>query len=161
MEQQSNEASKQPATARYEFRNLVIWQRGQELALQVIRMTERLPHTVAARTIARQIVASSGSVSANIAEGHGRYSVAAYRNHLSIARGSVAETESWIDLLRRADHIGAVLEQDLVRRCQELIAGLTSQMRLLERKLRSEGHGKIGEGEAFYGAERQVACDDD
>ena len=42
---------------------------------------------------------SAGSVPANIAEGYGRYSQAAYRSHLSIARGSLFETQSWIDLL--------------------------------------------------------------
>ncbi len=134
----------------YNFRNLALWQRGQELALEVIKMTERLPHTTSARVIARQVVSSSSSVPANIAEGHGRYSVASYRNHLSIARGSVCETETWIDLLRRAGYIDAQLEAELSRRCRELLAGLTRQMQALERRLASGRTAKLGEDEPVY-----------
>src|SRR3990170_4188153 len=101
----------------YNFRNLALWQKGQELALQVIKMTGKLPDTVSARVIARQVVASSASVPANIAEGHGRYSMAAYRNHLSIARGSTAETDSWLDLLARAGHIPSEAEANLSSGC--------------------------------------------
>lgn len=140
-------------THHYSFRNLALWQRGQELALEIIKMTERLPDTTSARVIARQVVSSSSSVPANIAEGHGRYSVASYRNHLSIARGSVCETETWIDLLQRASYIDSDLEKELVRRCQHLLAGLTSQMQALERKLRSGGARKIGENGALYDAD--------
>src|SRR3990170_6027316 len=134
----------------YNFRNLALWQKGEEFALQVIEMTGKLPDTVSARVIARQVVASSASVPANIAEGHGRYSVASYRNHLSIARGSVCETETWIDLLQRAGYIDSGLEKELVRRCQHPLAGLTNQMQALERKLRSEGARKMGENGALY-----------
>jgi four helix bundle protein len=141
----------------YSFRNLALWQRGQELALRVVRLTERLPNTAAARSIARQVVASSGSIPANIAEGHGRFSVAAYRNHLSIARGSACETATWIDLLSRAGYIDAAAEKGLTDRCNELIAGLTSQMRALERKLKPVGVSKFGESAASYGPDFSVS----
>ena len=140
----------------YSFRNLALWQKGQELALQVIEMTGKLPDTVSARVMARQVVASSTSVPANIAEGHGRYSVAAYRNHLSIARGSICETETWIDLLRRAGYIDSGLEGELVRRCRELTGGLTNHMLALERKLASGGGKKIAEGAPAYALDRHL-----
>jgi len=135
---------------RYSFRNLALWQRGQELALRVVRLTEQLPNTAAARSIARQVVASSGSIPANIAEGHGRFSVAAYRNHLSIARGSACETATWIDLLSRAGYIDSTAEKELADRCNELIAGLTSQMQALERKLKPVGVSKLSESVVSY-----------
>src|SRR3990170_5341135 len=122
----------------YNFRNLALWQKGQELALQVIKMTGKLPDTVSARAIARQVVASSASVPANIAEGHGRYSMAAYRNHLSIARGSTAETDSWLDLLARAGYIEPDIARQLHDECELLLGGLTRQMKALEARLRSQ-----------------------
>ena len=122
----------------YSFRNLALWQRAQELALGVIKMSESLPKSEAARSIARQVVSSSGSVAANIAEGHGRYSVAAYRNHLSIARGSTAETDSWLDLLARAGYIALDIARQLHHECELLLGGLTRQMRALEARLRSQ-----------------------
>ena len=101
-------------------------------------MSESLPRSEAARSIARQVVSSSGSVAANIAEGHGRYSVAAYRNHLSIARGSTAETGSWLDLLARAGYIEPDVARQLHDECELLLGGLTRQMKALEARLRSQ-----------------------
>jgi hypothetical protein len=61
----------------YHFRNLILWQRGQELAHDVIQVTKRMPQSWANAVIARQIIASATSVGANIAEGHGRFSIGA------------------------------------------------------------------------------------
>ena len=127
-----------PGRQAYSYRNLALWQRAQELALGVIKMSESLPKSEAARSIARQVVSSSGSVAANIAEGHGRYSVAAYRNHLSIAHGSTAETDSWLDLLARAGYIAPDIARQLHDECELLLGGLTRQMRALEARLRSQ-----------------------
>ena len=146
MEQESKDAKTQP----YSFRNLALWQRAQELALGVIKMTETLPRNQAAKTLARQIVASSGSIPANIAEGHGRYSVAAYRNHLSIARGSAAETDTWLDLLRRAGYIEPARAEELHRECLVLLAGLTRQMKSLEAKLRHDRLSALREDPTEY-----------
>ena len=134
----------------YSFRNLALWQRAQELTLKIIRITEALPSTHAASTVARQVVASAGSVAANIAEGHGRYSVAAYRNHLSIARGSVAETDTWLDLLQRAGYMSPAIADGLQRDCRTLMAGLTRQMRTLEARLASTKGPVLREGVAEY-----------
>jgi len=149
MEQGNNRAMGQD-TQPYNFRNLVLWQHGQELALSVVRLTEALPPTQAARTIARQVIASSGSIAANIAEGHGRFSVAAYRNHLSIARGSVAETDSWLDLLSRAGYIAPGQIEELHQECLNLLGGLTRQMKALDVKLRSTKAGSMREDASDY-----------
>ncbi|HEU5089904.1 MAG TPA: four helix bundle protein, partial [Roseiflexaceae bacterium] len=86
---------------RYSYRNLILWQQAQELAHDIIQITKRMTLSWASAIIARQIISAATSIGANIAEGHGRFSVAAHRNHLSIARGSAAETDSWLDLMRR------------------------------------------------------------
>lgn len=116
----------------YHFRNLILWQRAQELAHDVIQLTKRLPQNWAHAVIARQIIASATSIGANIAEGHGRFSPGAHRNHLSIARGSTAETDSWLDLLRRQGVLSTEEEEQLHNRCDQLIAMLTTKMNLLE-----------------------------
>ena len=83
----------------YICRNLILWQKAQDLALAIVKLAGKLPNDRVAPTLARQVVRSASSVSANIAEGHGRYSLGAHRNHLSIAKGAVCETDSWVDLL--------------------------------------------------------------
>ena len=127
-----------PAHQAYSYRNLDLWQRAQDLALAVVKMSESLPKSEAARSIGRQVVSSAGSVAANIAEGHGRYSVAAYRNHLSIARGSLADTDSWLDLLARAGYVAPDTASRLHDQCEVLLGALTRQMRALEARLRSQ-----------------------
>jgi four helix bundle protein len=84
-------------------------------------VTKRLPDTWASAVMARQIIASATSIGANIAEEHDRFSVGAYRNHLSIARGSTAETDSWIDLLYREGMLTKHEEQRLHDRCRQLL----------------------------------------
>jgi four helix bundle protein len=117
---------------RYTHRNLIVWQRAQELAHQIIRFTQRIPQSWANAILVRQIIASATSVGANIAEGHGRYTPGAHRNHLLIARGSLAETDSWLDQLRRAGHLTAAEEALLLQECTEIAAMLTSKIVMLD-----------------------------
>lgn len=123
---------------RYSYRNLILWQRAQELAHDIIQITKRLPQSWATAVIARQIIGSATSVGANIAEGHGRFSPGAHRNHLSIARGSAAETDSWLDLLRREGLISATEEEMLHVRCRQLIGMLTTKSNALGNRGRDD-----------------------
>lgn len=122
----------QEVDKRYSFRKLDVWQLAQELALDVIEAAAALPSTSATTVLARQLIASASSVGANIAEGHGRYSVAAYRNHLLIARGSACETDSWLDLLKRGGYLDAETEGRLHSKCDSLVAILTAKIRQLD-----------------------------
>jgi four helix bundle protein len=128
----------------YTHRNLIAWQRAQELGYQVSKLTQRLPQSWANAILARQIISAATSVGANIAEGHGRYTPAAHRNHLLIARGSLAETDSWLDQLRRAGHITAAEEEPLLRECNEITAMLTKKILMLD-KLLQESSSSIHE----------------
>jgi len=118
----------------YSFRNLILWQKAQDLALAVIGVVAKLPRDNAGQIIGRQLVASAGSIGANIAEGHGRFSLAAHRHHLSIAKGSACETDGWLDLLRRAGYVDANTEGRIHTDCVEIIRMLTAKIRDLERR---------------------------
>jgi four helix bundle protein len=115
----------------YSYRNLDIWRDSQALAAEVIAVIKQVPMDVASKEITRQLVRSAGSAPANIAEGHGRFSKGAFRNHLLIARGSLCEVTSWLDLLRRTDYINAETESHLVSSADSLIARLTTKARAL------------------------------
>jgi four helix bundle protein len=99
-----------------------------------------------------QLVRAATSIAANIAEGHGRFTLPAYRNHLSIAKGSACEARSWLDLLLRLGHVDAAAAQHLDGLCGELIAALTRRIRSLEqqekeRRVRDDGPYYEIEGE--------------
>lgn len=134
----------------YNYRNLDVWKRAQALALRIIVVAKGLPADGVASTISRQLVASAGSIGANIAEGHGRFSLPAYRNHLSIAKGSACETDSWLYLLREADYLQPEDETALHNQCSELIAILTAKMRALDDLDRKRKSARIKDQEAVY-----------
>jgi four helix bundle protein len=133
----------------YTYRNLIIWNRAQELALSVIGITQRLQNTWANAILARQAIASATSVAANIAEGHGRYTLGAHRNHLAIAKGSLAETDSWLDLMRRTGIVSEEEEQRLHDECDELAKMLLGKIRDLE-KMEQTKSGRLAEQAEQY-----------
>ena len=128
----------------YTHRNLILWQRAQELAHQMIQLTKRLPQNWANAILARQIISAATSIGANIAEGHGRFTPGAHGHHLSIAKGSTAETDSWLDCLCREGYLSREDEAPLHNECMKIMAMLTSKIIDLERmstttkKLREE-----------------------
>ena len=90
---------------------------------------DTLPRNRSADVLGSQLLRSGTSIAANIAEGYGRYSQAAYRSHLSIARGSAFETETWIDLLQQAGLVSEETGLALIADCIELQKLLTLRMK--------------------------------
>ncbi len=130
MKEPQSHGTTEPA---YSYRNLALWKQAQDLAHAILELTAELPASRVSETLARQLIRAAASVPANIAEGHGRFSPAAYRNHLSIAKGSACEVDSWLDLLRRLSLISPNNEAQLHQRCSAIIASLTGRMRDLEK----------------------------
>jgi four helix bundle protein len=135
------------------FRSLIVWQKSQELALEIARLVARLPRESVASVLGRQVMASAASIGANIAEGYGRYAVGAYRNHLSIARGSACETDGWLDLLHRAGYIDQEMESRLHGLSMEVVKLLTTRMIGLEKQ--SHSAGRVRETPAAYGFDEE------
>jgi four helix bundle protein len=119
------------------FYSLVVWQKAQALAAELVALVDALLSTRSASALGNQILRSGGSVAANIAEGYGRYSEAAYRNHLSIARGSLFETESWLNLLQRSGYITEETEARLLEAGEEIARLITATMKPLKSASRS------------------------
>lgn len=130
MMEPSNQRTLEPG---YSYRNLGLWQQAQDFAEMAVRLVNGLPSNRSTDAMARQLVRSATSIAANVAEGHGRYSFAAYKNHLSIAKGSACEADSWLDLLRRLALISPEQEAELHTRCSTLIGALTRRIQDLER----------------------------
>jgi four helix bundle protein len=119
-------------SGRYTFRNLELWKAAQQFAVDVSRLADGLPGKRSADISAQQLIRAATSIPANIAEGHGRYTLGAYRNHLSIAKGSASECEAWLDLLAQLGHIPVDTAGTLEQRCVRLIAALARRITALE-----------------------------
>jgi four helix bundle protein len=90
-------------------RDLVVWQRSKKLVGTCYKLTARLPPEEEFG-MRRQLRRAAVSVPNNIAEGHGRLSRADYARHVSIARGSLMEVESLLDV---AVEVGYVTEAQI------------------------------------------------
>ena len=83
------------------FRELDIWKRAMQLVDEVYDLVERLPRPEQF-ILLPQMLRSAISIPSNIAEGHARLHRGDYVHHLSIARGSLAELETQLEIgLRR------------------------------------------------------------
>lgn len=82
------------------FRDLRVWQGGMDLVEQVYRLTREFPkHEMYG--LASQMQRAAVSVPSNIAEGHTRDSRKEYLRHLSIARASLAELQTQLEIAKR------------------------------------------------------------
>lgn len=95
-------------TERRNYRDLEIWQLGMELAERVYHLTEEFPKSEQF-CLTSQLRRAAVSIPANIAEGFGRSSDKNLANFVRIARGSLAEVETLIELSIR---IGFISEQN-------------------------------------------------
>jgi four helix bundle protein len=80
------------------YRDLLVWQKAMRLAAEAYRLGKLLPRAEEYR-LTSQLLRAAASVPANIAEGHARGTRKDYAHFVSIARGSLAETETILLLL--------------------------------------------------------------
>ena len=94
---------------RRDYRDLVLWQRAMELAVEVHGATLKLPRRELFGLTA-QIRRSVVSIPSNIAEGSGRRTTREFIAFLHIARGSLSELRTQLLL---ATKVGYVTEPEL------------------------------------------------
>ena len=109
------------------FRDLIVWQRGMDLACEVYRLVKLLPkeETYALSDQMRRAVVS---IPSNIAEGKSRNSSSEYSRFLGIARGSNAELETQIELCIRLGFIQAGQAENALSLISEIGRMLTTIM---------------------------------
>jgi len=86
------------------YENLRIWQEAMELAEIVYKLLKQFPD-YEKFDLASQIRRSVVSIPSNIAEGKGRNSDKEFKKFLYIARGSLFELRTQLELARRLNYI--------------------------------------------------------
>ena len=76
-----------------EYSELIAWQKAVDLVESVYKATESFPREEI-HGLTSQVRRAAVSVLSNIAEGQGRKSTMEFLHHLSIAYGSLTETET-------------------------------------------------------------------
>jgi four helix bundle protein len=113
------------------FRDLLAWQKAMDLARDVYARTEEFP-TSELFGLRLQMRRCAVSVASNIAEGHGRLTDAQFRNFLGMARGSLYELETQLELacnLGFVDQDSAQTLQAVTTETAKLINGLIGALR--------------------------------
>jgi four helix bundle protein len=82
------------------YKDLVVFQKADELALQVYRLTEKFPKSEMFG-LTSQIRRAALSIPTNIVEGYARKSKKELAQFIGIALGSHAETEYLLDFSKR------------------------------------------------------------
>lgn len=82
------------------YKDLLVWQKSLDFANTIIDLSENLDTDKKHFRLIDQIEAASMSVPMNIAEGKGRFSIKEFKHFLMIARGSLFETMTIIELFK-------------------------------------------------------------
>lgn len=80
------------------YKDLMVWQRSMEFASAVIDISEKLDSERKHYRLIEQLEAAATTVPMNIAEGKGRLSKKEFAHFLIIARGSLYETTTLLEL---------------------------------------------------------------
>lgn len=102
------------------FRDLLVWQKGMQLAERLYHLTERFPSAEKFGLIS-QLRRAAVSVPSNIAEGYRRRSLKEFQQFLNISIGSMGEIETQIILAGRLRFLQAPEQSALLEDLDHLL----------------------------------------
>ena len=86
------------------YRDLEAWQRAMSMVEQCYGVTKNFPREERFG-LTGQLRRAAVSVPSNVAEGSSRLTTGAFINHVSIALGSLAEVETYVDIALRLGYL--------------------------------------------------------
>ena len=116
-----------------DYRQLKVWQKAMDLTVEIYNLVKRLPReeTYALSDQMRRAVVS---IPSNIAKGQGRNSDKEFINFLSIARGSLWELETQIEICERLHYI----DSELASKVYSLTTEVSKMLNSLSNSLKSK-----------------------
>ena len=107
-------------SSKFGYENLEVWRRAIEWASDIIDIVESLNTDRKHYRLIEQLEAASTSVAMNIAEGKGRYSKKEFAQFLYIARGSLYETVTLLEIFLRQGWIESTMFQKIKANATEI-----------------------------------------
>jgi four helix bundle protein len=114
-----------------DYRDLVVWQRAMQLTEETHALASSFPRT-GTSGLGDQMRRAAMSIPANIAEGNGRKHRGDYLRHLAVARGSLMELQTHLELSHRLGFVDPPRIQRALSLCDEISRMLTVLRRRLE-----------------------------
>ncbi len=115
------------------YRDLVVWQKSRALASSVYRVTKTFPQTEMFG-LTQQMRRATVSVISNIAEGHGRQTIADIVRFLVMARGSLFELEAQLIVATDLEYVTARQSNDVCTAILEIIRMMNGLIRHYEKR---------------------------
>ena len=112
------------------YRDLFIWSESVEIAADIVMLTDTFPKAQRLALI-DQMQRAAISVPSNIAEGKGRISPREFRRFLAMARGSLFELHTQIEIARRINLLPAGSYEHLITRMRQVGSGINNLMKKL------------------------------
>jgi len=104
-------------------------ERTKRFAIDIIRLSRRLPKTEEARILGRQLLRSGTSVAANYRAACRARSKAEFTAKIGTVIEEADETAFWLELIVNADIINAEKVRDLTKEANELLAIFSASRR--------------------------------
>ena len=118
------------------YQNLIVWQKAMDLVDEIYRLTKLLPREELF-ALSDQMRRAVVSVPSNIAEGHGRQTDKEFKQFLSVARGSLYELETQIQVAIRQHYFSADSAEAALTLCRE-VGKMLTKMTLAPVPLKTE-----------------------
>jgi len=106
------------------FKDLRVWKEAKDLAIQIYRITSK-GKLIKDYGFRDQLQRSAVSIASNIAEGYERNSDKDFIRFLFIAKGSLSELRTQLDIAQSIGHIDNETFQNIENQCQHIGAMLT------------------------------------
>jgi four helix bundle protein len=129
---------------------LEVWNRSVDYAVDVCQNVISLFPSEEKWALASQLRRAVQSISANIAEGYGRYNYQETIHFCYIARGSMAETKTHLLLAHRLGYINDVLHEGYQSRLSELGKMLHGYIKHLRKQKSNLGVRELPETDLGY-----------
>ena len=97
-------------------------QRHKAFAIRIVKMVEAMPNNVASMAIARQVIRSGTSPSANYRSACLAKSDKDFINKLKMVEEELDETQHWLELIVDCQILPEERMKDIIHECSELLS---------------------------------------
>ena len=118
-------------------RELTVWQKSVDFIIHVYDLTKKFPKSEM-YSLTTQLRRASISIASNIAEGAARKSPKEFLQFLAIARGSISEIDTHLEIVGRLGYVFPKQIENLDIELTELDRMLSGLMNNIRKKLLSE-----------------------
>ena len=109
---------------------LRVYKRADELSDEIWNLAVNMNY-FEKDTLGKQLVRSADSISANIAEGFGRYFYKENRQFCFYSRGSLLETKNWLSKCHRRNIISSEKLEFLIKEIEEVHISLNAYIKTI------------------------------